>query len=87
MTREQLTAALAEAKEQAQSVESLLMVKYRVRKSDIGISLRLLYRCPFVPFDTRIVVPPDLLKSLTAQRLKAGAWIPIGATATRSPSS
>ena len=77
VTREQLTAALAEAKEQAQSVESLLMAKYRVRKSDIGISLGLFYRCPFVTFDTRIVVPPDLLKSLTAQRLKAGAWIPI----------
>src|SRR5262245_24259824 len=77
VTRQQLTAALAEAKEQQQSVEALLVAKYRVRKSDIGVSLGLFYRCPFVPFDTRIVVPPDLLKNLTAQRLKQGAWIPI----------
>ena len=77
VTRGQLTAALAEAKEHPQSVESLLMSKYRVRKSDIGISLGLFYRCPFVALDTKIVVPADILKGLSAQRLKAGGWIPI----------
>jgi len=76
ITRDQLTAALAEAKDQQQSVESLLVSKYRVRKSDLGTSLGLFYRCPFVSLDKRVVVAPDLLKNLTAQRLKAGAWIP-----------
>lgn len=77
ISREQLTAALAEAKDASQSVEMLLMTKYRVRKSDIGISLGLFYRCPFVACDTKIVVPPDLLKNLTGQRLKQGAWVPV----------
>jgi type II secretory ATPase GspE/PulE/Tfp pilus assembly ATPase PilB-like protein len=75
-TRAQLQAAVAEAAERRVSVESVLMSKYRVLKSDIGISLGLFYRCPFVAFDTRIVVPPELLKNLTAQRLRAGCWIP-----------
>ena len=77
VSREQLAAALAEAKEQQQSAEAVLMAKYGVRKTDIGISLGLFYRCPFIAFDKRIIVPPDLLKSLHAPRLKAAGWIPI----------
>jgi len=78
VTREQLAAAIAAGKDQtAQSVESILMTQYRVRKSDIGTSLGLFYRCPFVAFDTKVVPPPDLLKGLTGPRLKGGGWIPV----------
>jgi type II secretory ATPase GspE/PulE/Tfp pilus assembly ATPase PilB-like protein len=78
VTREQLAAAIAAAKEQgAQSVESILMTQYRVRKTDIGTSLGLFYRCPFVAFDTKAVPSPELLKGLTAARLKGGGWIPM----------
>jgi hypothetical protein len=44
LSREQLAAALAEAKERHQSVESLLIDKYGVRKGDLGTSLSLFYR-------------------------------------------
>jgi len=80
ITREQLGAAVVEAAEQRVGVESVLMSKYKVRKSDIGISLGLFYRCRFVAFDTRIIVDPELLRNLTAQRLRAGGWIPIRCT-------
>ena len=53
------------------------MAQYRVRKADIGTSLGLFDRCPFVAFDTKVVPPPDLLKGLTGPRLKGGGWIPI----------
>jgi type II secretory ATPase GspE/PulE/Tfp pilus assembly ATPase PilB-like protein len=77
LSREQLAAAVAEAKERHQSVESLLIDKYGVRKGDLGTSLSLFYRCPFVPFDRRTIVSRDLLTNLNVQHLKKAAWIPL----------
>jgi type II secretory ATPase GspE/PulE/Tfp pilus assembly ATPase PilB-like protein len=77
ISRDELTAAIARAREQQVSVESVLMGRYRVRKADIGISLGLFYRCPFLACDRRIVVPLDILKNLSAQRLRSGGWMPI----------
>jgi type II secretory ATPase GspE/PulE/Tfp pilus assembly ATPase PilB-like protein len=77
LSREQLAAALAEAKERQLSVESLLIDKYGVRKGDLGTSLSLFYRCPFVVFDRRTIVSRDLLTNLNLQHLKKGAWIPL----------
>jgi type II secretory ATPase GspE/PulE/Tfp pilus assembly ATPase PilB-like protein len=77
LTREQLAAALAEAKERQLAVESLLIDKYGVRKADLGTSLSLFYRCPFVVFDRRTVVSRDLLANLNLQHLKKASWIPL----------
>ena len=77
VTREQLAAALAEAKEQEGSVESLLIEKYGLRKADVGQSLSLFYRCPFVLFDRRTHVSADLLTNLSLQNLKRAGWIPL----------
>lgn len=77
LSREQLAAALAEAKERQLAVESLLIEKYGVRKADLGTSLSLFYRCPFVVFDRRTVVSRDLLANLNLLHLKKASWIPL----------
>ncbi len=77
VTREQLAAAIGEAKNQLVSVESLLMDRYGVRRSDIATTLTLYYRHPFVSLDDRFVLAPDLVKGLNLQQLKTGAWLPI----------
>ena len=77
VTREQLAAATAEARNQEVSVESALMDRYGVRRSDIATGLTLYYRHPFVSLDDRFVLAPELLKGLNPQQLKLGAWIPI----------
>jgi type II secretory ATPase GspE/PulE/Tfp pilus assembly ATPase PilB-like protein len=77
ITRDQLAATMVEARDQRVSIEALLMTKYEILKSDIGLSLSLFYHCPFIPFDKSIFVPPDLVKDLSRERLTRGGWIPI----------
>jgi len=77
VSRDQLASALAEAKEQQASVELLLIDKYGVRKTDVGQSLSLFYRCPFVPYDRRTLVSPELLANLNLQHLKKSGWVPL----------
>ncbi len=77
ITRDQLAATMVEARDQQVSVESLLMLKHEIPKGDIGHSLSLFYRCPFISFDHHVFVSPDLVRSLSPERLKRGGWIPL----------
>ncbi len=77
LTRDQLAATAVEAREQQASVESLLILKYSIPKPDIGLALSLFYRCPYVQVDRRTIISPDLLKNLSADRLRRGGWVPL----------
>jgi type II/IV secretion system protein/type II secretion system (T2SS) protein E len=77
ITREQLAAATTEARNRQMSTESVLMDKYSVRKPDIATALTLYYRHPFMSLDERFVLAPELIKGLSVQHLRNGAWIPI----------
>lgn len=54
-----------------------LINRFQVSRFDIGTSISLFYRCPFVSLDTRVDVEPELLKGLSVQRLRAGYWFPM----------
>ena len=76
ISRDDLRAAIADAKRQELSVESVLLGAYKVQRADIGAALSFYYRCPFVPIDERFTVAPELLFDLNIERLKAGVWVP-----------
>jgi type II secretory ATPase GspE/PulE/Tfp pilus assembly ATPase PilB-like protein len=77
ITQQDLDAAIAEAKRASTHVDLILMQQYNVSKAQIGQSSSVFYRVPFVEFDDRIVVPPDLLRELKVEYLKKNYWIPI----------
>ena len=77
ISQQDLDAAIAEAKRANTHVDLILMQNYQVSKAQIGQSSSVFYRVPFVEFDDRIVVPPDLLRELKMEYLKKNYWIPI----------
>ena len=77
ITQEELNAAVAEARRKQIDVESILMEQYKVQKADVGTSLSQFYNCPFMEFDEKIIVPPDLMKDLKVEYLKKAFWVPL----------
>jgi type II secretory ATPase GspE/PulE/Tfp pilus assembly ATPase PilB-like protein len=77
VSREQLAATTVEAKDQHLPIESLLMLKYEIPRNEVGLSLSLFYRCPYVAPDRHTIVPPELVKNLNPERLARGGWIPL----------
>lgn len=73
----ELEATVNEARKKGSDVASILMEKYRVTKKELGISLSLFYGCPFMEFDGGTVVPPELVRSISLNYLKANYWIPL----------
>ncbi|MDF0642714.1 MAG: GspE/PulE family protein [Nitrospira sp.] len=57
-------------------LESLLLDKYRVPKTELGKALSTFFGCPYVSFDERSVADPSLLKDLSYDYLKKYHWIP-----------
>ncbi|MBI4609881.1 MAG: GAF domain-containing protein, partial [Candidatus Rokubacteria bacterium] len=77
ITQDELNVAIAEARKKATDVESILIQQYKVPKADVGASLSAFYKCPFVEFDEKIIVPPDLMKDLKVEYLKKNFWVPL----------
>ena len=77
ITQAELDAAIAEARKGQTDIESLLLDKYKVPKADIGKSLSQFYKCPFIEYDGRMVLDPELLKTLNMDYLKKNYWLPL----------
>ncbi|MFB3121012.1 MAG: GspE/PulE family protein [Candidatus Binatia bacterium] len=77
LTQNELETAIVEARETRRDVESLLMEKYKIAKKDIGRSLSLFYKCPFVEHADRITIPKELVENINLGYLKANFWIPL----------
>jgi type II secretory ATPase GspE/PulE/Tfp pilus assembly ATPase PilB-like protein len=77
ITQDELNLTVAEARTKQTDVESLLMEKLKIPPRDLGQSLSQFYRCPFVEFDGRTLIDPELLKNLNVDYLKKNYWIPL----------
>ena len=77
ITQVELDQAVAEARERRREIEAILIEKYRIGKKDLGESLSLFYKCPFMEYDQRIVILPDLVENISFKYLSANLWIPL----------
>ncbi len=77
ITEAELNTAIAEARRKQTDVESILIEQYKVPKAEIGVSLSQFYKCPFVEFDEKTLIPPDLMKDLKVEYLKKTFWVPL----------
>ncbi len=77
ISQQDLDSAIAEAKRASTHVDLILMQQYNVSKAQIGQSSSVFYRVPFIEFDDRIVVPPDLLREVKVEYLKKNYWVPL----------
>ncbi|MEC4679742.1 MAG: GspE/PulE family protein, partial [Nitrospirota bacterium] len=77
ITQDELNTAITEAREQQKAVESVLMAKYKIEKTEIGKSLSLFYKCPFIENEGKSFIPPELVKNINPSYLKANFWVPM----------
>jgi len=59
------------------TISKMLMEDYKVEPQEIGKSLELYYRTPYLGYDPNIVLPVDLMENLGASYLRANLWVPV----------
>jgi type II secretory ATPase GspE/PulE/Tfp pilus assembly ATPase PilB-like protein len=59
------------------TVTKALMEDFRVDPDEIGKSLELYYRVPYMTYDAKITLPIDLMENLGTQYLRNNLWVPI----------
>jgi len=77
ITSRELEEAIKDAREQREEIESILMKRFKISKSDIGKALSDFYKCRFVQFDDKTVIPGELLVGLKVSYLKKTLWVPL----------
>ena len=73
----ELDAAVEESLSREVDLETVLIDKYRVPKPALGSALSEFYQCPYVPYDERTLIDPELLKNLSFDYLRRSSWIPM----------
>jgi len=77
LTEDELNQAITEARRQQTDVETILVTKYRIRKEDIGVALSMFYKCQFIEFSDKLIVPPELLANVKVDYLRKNFWVPL----------
>jgi type II secretory ATPase GspE/PulE/Tfp pilus assembly ATPase PilB-like protein len=77
ITQAELDAAVAEARKGPADMETLLIEKYKVPKAEVGKSLSQFYKCPLIEYNERVLIDPELLKTLNLDYLKKNFWAPL----------
>lgn len=80
ITDSELRKAMADARERKKDVETILIKDYKVKKSDIGVSLSQFFGCKFVEYGNSIVIQRELLKGLNLAYLKKALWLPVSSS-------
>ncbi|CUQ66951.1 GspE/PulE family protein [Candidatus Nitrospira inopinata] len=77
LTQTDLDNAIAESRKGVNDLETILLEKYKVPKSELGKSLAQFYKCPYIEYSERTVLDVELLKNLNLDYLKKNHWIPL----------
>jgi len=77
ITQNELDHAIAESRKGVSEFESILIEKYKVPKHEIGKSLALFHKCPYIEYSDRTLVDIELLKNLNVDYLKKNHWMPL----------
>jgi type II secretory ATPase GspE/PulE/Tfp pilus assembly ATPase PilB-like protein len=77
ISQSDLDAAVEESLSREIDLEAILIDKYRVPKASLGSALSEFYQCPYIPYDERTVIDPELLKNLSFDYLRRSSWIPL----------
>jgi type II secretory ATPase GspE/PulE/Tfp pilus assembly ATPase PilB-like protein len=72
-----LDAAVEEASERQADIETILLDRFHVPKTDLGAALSDYYGCPYVPYHDKAAIDPTLLKNLSIDYLKKNVWMPL----------
>jgi type II secretory ATPase GspE/PulE/Tfp pilus assembly ATPase PilB-like protein len=72
-----LDAAVQDALARGVDLEAILLDKYSVAKGELGAALSEFYQCPYISYDERTIIDPELLKNLSFDYLKKNVWMPL----------
>jgi type II secretory ATPase GspE/PulE/Tfp pilus assembly ATPase PilB-like protein len=59
------------------TVTKILMDEHKIEADEIGKSLELYYRVPYMKYDPNVIIPPQLMENLGVSYLRNNLWVPI----------
>ena len=77
LTQKELDKAVADARQQKQAIEQILLRDLKIPKKDIGQSLSNYYGLPYTEFYRNIPIPHALMEGLRIPFLERNHWVPL----------
>ena len=59
------------------TITKMLMEDYKIEADEIGKSLELYYRVPYMKYDSELTLPTDLMENIGSSYLRNNLWLPV----------
>jgi type II secretory ATPase GspE/PulE/Tfp pilus assembly ATPase PilB-like protein/GAF domain-containing protein len=77
ITKEELTQATAKSRKSQIDIETILMIDFKLKRTDLGKSLETFYGLPYFCYSDTVILPAEILTGLNRNFLTKNYWIPI----------
>jgi type II secretory ATPase GspE/PulE/Tfp pilus assembly ATPase PilB-like protein/GAF domain-containing protein len=77
ITEEELTQAISKARKSQIDVETVLLLDFKLQRSDLGKSFETFYSLPYFGYSDTVILPAEMLSGLNRSFLTKNYWIPI----------
>jgi len=77
ITEEELTQATSKARKNQIDVETVLLLDFKLQRSDLGKSFEDFYGLPYFGYSDTVILPAEMLTGLNRSFLTKNYWIPI----------
>ena len=83
ITERELTEAIGKARRNQMDIETILLEELKVTRKDLGKSLELFYKVPYVEYNSSIILPNSVFEGLNLSFLSKNFWVPIDKTGNK----
>ncbi len=83
ITEQELNDAISRARRSQVDIETILLDELKVPRKDLGKSLELFYKVPYLGYDNSTVLPSTVLEGLNLNFLAKNFWVPLEKTGNK----
>jgi len=80
ITEQELNDAIGRARRSQVDIETVLLDELKVPRKDLGKSLELFYKVPYLGYDNSVVLPSTVFEGLNLNFLAKNFWVPLEKT-------
>jgi len=73
----EMTQAISKARRSQVDIETILINEIRIKREDLGKSLEIFYKIPYMGYSDTIMLPPNVMEGLNKSFMAKNNWVPV----------
>jgi len=73
----ELSSAISKARRSQIDIETILLKDLKIPRKDLGKSMEIFYKIPYLGYDNSVIIPPSVMEGLNKSFMTKNNWVPV----------